>query len=494
MAERARPAIDPIDPQARLGRPHPATPGFEPTGSTTGAAAPSPATAQSSTRTSSPGSAGAASTVTFDDTVGDRSAAVTTLADQADWTRPPRSWGRIAAITAAVVAVIALIVVAAAIGLSGRTPDGSVSARELAATTSDALAASAFSQVQARIEDPSLHDDAEPRPYQVVLAATGSWAVSGTDHIEAESYHAGLGLQRRVGIEVADGAEPTVVVTEDVGLAAGAPDPGPNAPAVVDELAGLTSMLRAADDERADASTYAGMNTWSFETTASVPRTGASGEEATGTVDETRRVEVRRSDSLPLLIEVRRGGDLVRRIRFSGWQPRTDTTDATFVQELPEGQPPTSTDHGFSAVEVAAVSSLGRGEAITPAWLPSDFELALTTIRPEPPEGATTTGDGANPPDQSVASIRYQRGPEQITVSTRQLTGEASAWSDPFPATGGDTDERRLGDGRFSGATADISTDGWGRAHLWGVDDGLVFTVSGDLTADEAFNVAASLR
>ncbi len=145
------------------------------------------------------------------------------------------------------------------------------------------------------------------------------------------------------------------------------------------------------------------------------------------------------------------------------------------------------------------MAALGRGQAVTPGWLPEGFELTTVAIRPSAPgPGTATTGAGTNPPDEAVASFGFQRGPERITVTTRASGGRSDAWRDPFATDGSaapPTEETQtLGDGRFNGLDVVVSTDGLGRARLWGVSVETVLTVSGDLTEAEAIRVASSLR
>lgn len=459
LAERERPAAPTPDPVARLARAHPARPGFSP----------DPRTGPDPT-----------------------GPAVTTLADRAGRTRPRRNWLRPIAIAVAVLLLAGIVGLAVRFGTSTRTPDGSVTATALAATLADGFAASRFLTVDVLVEQPDEVGEEAEQAYRLVLGDDGSWSSSRTDALQQSTSDAADGSVRRVAIlPGADGGAPVVLATLEEGLAAGAPDPRAVADGPLTDLQGLGTLLRDAGDQRAPATRTADVRTWSLTRSLA---TGPGGDQ------ERWTVSVRRSDGLPARIDRHRDGRLVRRVRFRSWTPSSTVPPSTFTAAVPPGVEPTTVAHGFLATDLAATRILGRGEAIRPAALPRGFELATVAVRAEAPPGATSTGGGSNPPDVSVVSLGYQRGPERITVTTRATTAPASDWTDPFaerPAADGRAraEERRtLGDGRFNQVAVRIATDPGGRARLWGIEGDTVFTVAGDLTADEAFDVASSLR
>lgn len=450
IAERERPAAPPPDPVARLARAHPAEPGFAP---------------------------------------GSRSTSVSTMADRAGRSRPRRRWGPILAATAAVLVVAALVAAAIAVGISGRTPDGSVSAGELAAKVTAALDGSRFMMVDATVTSPRGKGSTPTQLYRLMLGDDGSWGASRTDALDRVAFDSKAGLLRRVLVlPGAGGAAPAILASEENGLATGPPDPTALAPEPIADLQAIDTLLRAASGQRAPASRVGGVRTWTFQQQV--------GRAADDTAEEWR-VSVRRSDGLPIQIERRLKGVLVHQTRFSGWEPATEVAADAFQPVLPPDTPAVVTEHGFAPADLPSVAILGRGEALTPSWLPEGFELAAVAIRGEAPAQAPSTGGGANPPDVEVMSLGYQRGPGRITVTTRSNTAPATDWTDPFASQGettGTPRRRTLGDGRFNQAAVQITSDALGRAHLWGVADDTVFTVAGDLTAADAYRVAASLR
>lgn len=448
LAERDQPAAPTPDPVARLAR-HPAEPGFRPDHS-------------------------------ISDTVSD-------MADQAERARPRRSWRRplVALLAVAVLAVV----VAGTIrfGTSDPPPDGSVSAQELADTLAAALDSNDVLTASAEVELP----EESAVPYAITIDGTGSWSASRSDQIDLTSYDTATGIVRSISAQADDvGGAPVVTASIDAGLAPGGPDPAPSAPTAITDLQQAGVLLRADPARRAPSTSTGDTGTWTFSRNVG----------ATATTPAARwEIEVRRSDGLPLRIEVSEDGELVRRTRYTRWAPGADAPAGTFDPPIPEGITPALTTAGFVTTDLAGVAFLGRGEAVTPGWLPEGFELTTVAIRPTPPDPATpTTGGGTNPPDESVASLGFQRGPERITVTTRASGGRSDAWRDPFAAAGSSAppseETETLGDGRFNGLDVVVSSDGLGRARLWGVSVETVLTVSGDLTEDEAIRVASSLR
>ena len=456
LAERDSPAAPAIDPLERLARAHPAEPGFKPHGAVRAL----------------PGDAG------YDPVHG--------LAEQADWVKPPRSWRRPALAVLAVVAVVALVAAAVQIGTSSRVPDGTRSAAEVATDVAPAMAAGPYRKVNAVVteEDPSGRQT--ERRYALILAGDGSWVASNQATIDQTTYDATTGLVRRVAV-VGEGDRAEVFATDTSGLAAGSPDPAPHVPVPLDDLAAVPSVLRAADQIRMPRSTVAGEAVYTLTRELS---TGAEG------ADEAWRIRISAATSLPVEIVRSRDGRIVRHVRITSWTTATEVPADSFRQPVPPEARASAEDHGFTTTDLAAVPLLGRGDAVTPSWLPEGFELALVAVRSEAPPQAPSSAGGTNPPDVAVLSLGYQRGSERITVTTRAAGTDPTAWRSPFaaaparrPAT-----ERTLGDGAFNGARVEVGTDERGRAHLWGLSGDTVLTVSGDLTADQAHRVATSLR
>lgn len=455
LAERASPAAPAIDPLERLAAAHPAEPGFTPR----------------------PGVGGQRSDRVPDPVHG--------LAERADWVKPPRGRGPIVVTVLAVVAVAALVAAAVKIGTSSRIPDGSRAAAEVAADVAPAMAAGPYRQVEAQVDEEDPNGRRTQRRYALVLGGDGSWVVTTQDTIDQTTYDATSGLVRRVAV-VGEGDRAEVFATDTVGLAAGAPDAAGHVPVPLDDLAAVPSILRAADQIRMPRSTVEGESVYTL--TRELP-TGSQG------TSEAWRIRISAATSLPLEIVRSRDGRIVRQIRITSWSTTTEVPATTFRQPVPPQARSSTDDRGFTTTDLAAVPLLGRGDAVTPTWLPGGFELAVVAVRAEAPAGVEATAGGTNPADLGVLSLGYQRGSERITVTTRAAGPDPTAWASPFAdGPGPAATERTIGDGRFNGARVQVRTDERGRARLWGVSGDTVFTVAGDLTPDQAHRVAASLR
>jgi DNA-directed RNA polymerase specialized sigma24 family protein len=455
LAERASPAAPAIDPLERLARVHPAEPGFAPrSGARPSTTHPGPDPVQG-------------------------------LAERADWVKPPRGRRHLALAALAVVAVAVLVAAAVRIGTSSRIPDGSRAAADVVADVGPAMAAGPYREVIAVVTDEDPNGRQTERRYTVIQGGDGSWVVSNQTTIDQTTYDATTGLVRRVAV-VGEGELAEVFATDATGLAAGAPDDAGHVPVPLDDLTAVPSILRAADQIRMPRSTVAGEPVYTL--TRELP-TGAQG------ASEAWRIRISAATSLPVEIVRSRDGRIVRHIGITSWTTATEVPAGTFLQPVPPEARASAEDRGFATTDLAAVPLLGRGEAVTPTWLPAGFELAVVAVRSEAPAGSPTTGEGANPPDVAVLSLGYQHGAQRITVTTRAAGTDPTAWTSPFPpGPGPEATERTVGDGRFNGARVEVRTDERGRAQLWGVSGDSVFTVAGDLTPDQAHRVAASLR
>ena len=462
LAERESPAAPAIDPLARLAQAHPAEPGFRPS-------------RRVRRRSKEP-----------------TAASVSVLADQADWVRPARPWGRILAIVAIIAVLTALVAVAIGVGTSTRIPDGSIAAKDLAVEVSAALAEGPYRDVQASVEETDATGKVNAQRYRIILASDGSWLISATDRIAQTTYSAPTGTVRRVAV-VDEGSANNVLANEETELSAGPPDPAAVAPAALADLQSIPIVLRSAGSMRAERKTTDTLSTFTLIRTLPTGVNGAT---------ERWSIIVRRSDNLPVQVDRRSGTRLVRRIRFSDWKTSSSVAGDTFEQPLPDGIAATKRSHGFITTNLDAVPLLGRGQAATPAWLPAGYELTTITVRSEAPNDEPSTAEGTNPQDVAVLSLGFQRGPERLTITTRSAGPDATKWNDPFvagpsPTSGperGALETQRLGSGRFNGATVHTRSDARGRALLWGVGGDTVLTVSGDVTPAEALRVSGSLR
>ena len=449
LAEREAPAAPSIDPLARLAKAHPAEPGFKP---------------RDHVRTI-PG-----------DPDHDP---VQALAEQADWARTPRPWKHVVVALVALITVAGLVYAAIQIGTSSRIPDGTREAGELAAQISTAMAEGSYRNVTTSITEQDATGRQTTSDVQLTLADDGSWVATTTGTIDQTTYDAASAVIRRVAVV---GSE--VYATDVTGIAAGPPDPTGYLPAPLEELSMIPSLFRAEPTDRLSRRTADDRTVWTLT------RTLPSGDRGQ---DQRWRVRVDAETMLPHDLVRSEGDRVVRHISFNEWTTTTEVPADTFLQPLPPDVTASTTSHGFTTTELGAVPLLGRGDAVTPGWLPEGYELSIVAVRSEAPAAATSTAGGANPADVGVLSLGFQRGAERITVTTRAVGADPAAWQSPFGPVANET-ERTLGDGRFNGTRVKVGQEANGRTQLWGIGDDTVFTVAGDLSPDEADRLAASLR
>lgn len=462
LAEKERPAVPAIDPAERLARAHPSEPGFRPSGAlnwsgTPDILTPTPVSRRPATETAP------------------------SLEPLRELEPERRNWRKPLMWTGLVLAAAAVLVAAVVIGTSTRTPDGSVTGRELSGQVTTAFTSSRFLVSEIEVESLDPAGATVTSPFRITISDDGSWAATSTDRIDTAAYDADAGTARRVVVVTPEGGEVTILASESTGLAPGGPDPVAQPVDAINDLRLIGPLLRGRPDDRAPASTGDDRRLWTFRRGAP---TGAGG------ADQTWRITIDRTDHLPRSIEVRQDGELVRRTTFTAWEPLSEVPDGTFAPEIPAEAMVDRVDHGFLPVDLAGVEILGRGPAITPAWLPAGFELVQVVVRGDAPASTRATAAGTNPADEGVMSLGYQRGPERITVTVRSATDPA-AWKDPFsappaseidPSDAAAADDVNLrdlapgrpsavadhtvGDGRFNGEVVHGTVDGAGRARL----------------------------
>jgi len=190
------------------------------------------------------------------------------------------------------------------------------------------------------------------------------------------------------------------------------------------------------------------------------------------------RLVVDRARLAPVRVTFLRGGASVRSLAFT--EVVLDGPVGPFTVDLSD-QRVQPVDRGFRRVPLAEVAAAVGYQPRRPSFLPPGFELAAVTVRPE----------------GKVVSLRYQRGFEQVVVTTRTSPVRRGAvWADPFErGAGGPRPERvRIGAGPFRLTTAERVAEVGSLPTVWGSDGTLAFTVAGDLTADQLIRVVESLR
>ena len=280
------------------------------------------------------------------------------------------------------------------------------------------------------------------------------------------------------GREVSYGADP--VYGDRRGLAPGPPDQGPSDSILQRDLGSIVRALAAARDVRVAEVTHQGKPAWLLRAPASLRLVIPE--------DPTDRIAVTvdKATAFPVRIVETLRGRFVSEVRFD--RLRVDDPPAgTFRPTPPAGSRPDASDVGFRRVSLEESASVVGYAPLAPSWLPEGFARAETAVA----RLTDPTALGQNPVSREVVSTAYRRGLGRVIVTTRLVGADASAWRDPL-ALNENVGERgepfRFGDyrGELAVRAGDVP-------HVWGLDDRLVVTVSGDLTRAELIRVARSL-
>lgn len=383
------------------------------------------------------------------------------LADEADRQRPRRDLAAVARRAAAVLLVVAVVAGAVALlyraASSARSPVRGPSTADVAARSMEVLGAGTWS---ATIEATGRDDDGQEidTTYRLTAASDGSYRLEDVAANRLTTYDAGFGVFR----VSAPGRAPT----DETGIAFGPPDPSaPRAGLPLDDLATAARALVDTDQREPRSATVDGQRVWRL--TGSLDGQA----EVTYTVDAGTLVPVR--------VTWTRDGRPHRDLVFR--DVTLDEANPAFTQDLAADRPAV-VDRGFVPVPISDISARIGLRPLTPDQLPGD---------------AFTFTGAAIDDEARIASLRYARGPQQITVTLRPSPVEAGeVWDDPFDRDGQATpsDDVVLGSGRFRDAPAQQVSGGTALPSLWAADGDLAITVAGDVSPDELLAVARSLQ
>lgn len=261
-----------------------------------------------------------------------------------------------------------------------------------------------------------------------------------------------------------------------VGLAPGWPDAAPAGWVLRRDLGSVVAALAADPEAKVEEVQYAGRRAWMLRT-------------PTGNPGEEREITVDRETGIPVRDRRLRDG------RFAGeWRIerlRVDEgTNETFRLQPRKGQQQTRYDMGFQRVSLERAASVVGYAPLVPAWLPSGFELGDVSVA----RASRPTGDEQrqNPLSRNVVSLRYQRGLDQIIVTTRSTGPDPSRWGDPVIGSSvRASPPQRI---TFGGHDGWLVIDPNSVPHIWAIDGPLVITIAGNVDGDELVRIAESLE
>lgn len=299
------------------------------------------------------------------------------------------------------------------------------------------------------------------------------------------AYDATTGVaDRRVVIPGAGG--PTVVQSQRSGLATGPPDSSATIDPFFDGyLPQVLTAMRAHPDIFVTAGRTEGKDTWVLDVT--LPHEANTPDKATLAVDQQLLV--------PVQLQLKRNG--VLQLQYSLSDVVFDQAEDSGTYSFPFSDGPVDrSDDRFQRSTLSAVPNVLNGfQPATPTALPDGYDLAGVAILKG--EGDRTGTNGANPPSTDVVSLTYRRGWETVTLTTRTNNVPAGrAWQDPFVSTGTTppADTVKLSSGRFAGADAQRVAVPGRTPYLWGTSGRVMFTATGNLTADDLVRLVGSIR
>ena len=266
------------------------------------------------------------------------------------------------------------------------------------------------------------------------------------------------------------------------GLAPGPPDEGPSELILQRELGALVRALASAGDVSLREGRFAGRPVWVLDAPVSLRL--VTPEEPT----DRLVVTVDRETAFPLRIVESFRGRFVSEIRIDRLRLNERLPRDAFVPDVPPGSRADVTDVGFRRTALSEADEVVGYAPLAPEWLPEDYERAETAVARE----TYPTAFGRNPVSRAVVSTAYRRGLDRVVVTTRLVGGDPSRWSDPLARS--ENVPRRPRPFEFVGFRGHLVVGAGDVPHVWGLDERLVVTVSGDLTADELRRVALSLR
>ena len=324
----------------------------------------------------------------------------------------------------------------------------------------------------------------DERRWRFTLTAGGDFRLEGPDAAEVETYDASTGIARSAQRSESLGGGP-LFYAERRGVAPGPPDQGPPTWLLPSDFGAFVRALLAADDPRVRPVVYDGRPAWRLDVDATpnaiVP--GFSGDRFAIVVD--------RRTGMPVRVVETNHGAFIRSLSIEQLRVNEPPAPGVFRLAFPAGAEVMRSDDGFRRIALGRVRSAVGYAPLVPSWLPDGYEPAEVAVA----ETAGPTGkEAANPESHGVVSLSYRRGLDRFLVTTR-LAGTGD-WSDPLATGEGFVDHPEriaVRSGALRGANAELLIAPRTIPHVWARADGLVVTVSGDLSRAELLRVAGSL-
>jgi hypothetical protein len=150
---------------------------------------------------------------------------------------------------------------------------------------------------------------------------------------------------------------------------------------------------------------------------------------------------------------------------------------------------------GFDRMSLERAANVVGYKPLVPAWVPSGFELGDVGVA----RASRPTGDEQhqNPPSRNVVSLRYQRGLDQIVVTTRLTGSDPSRWRDPVVGSSvraKEPERVEFESGALRGHRGELVIDPNSVPHVWAIAGPIVVTVAGNADRAKLLQIANSLE
>jgi hypothetical protein len=197
--------------------------------------------------------------------------------------------------------------------------------------------------------------------------------------------------------------------------------------------------------------------------------------------------------------------DIVKDVRLTDVHLDVPVTESDFEPAFPAGAKVETDDEGFRRVTPAEAASAFGYTPLGAGALPAGFAFSAAATA-DKAKFFIMTGSGNATHEfwrttRGVTQAQYRAGFLSFTVTTRPDAGmHDPLLADPFArdpgaiAARGGVHTLMIGRGALSGVTANYAVPAVGVPHLWAFHDGLLVTVSGDLTEEQLLQVAESLQ
>lgn len=238
---------------------------------------------------------------------------------------------------------------------------------------------------------------------------------------------------------------------------------------------------------------------WELSGTRSWSLKGPAIDRLAVTVDQQTR--------LPLRTQAWYRGVLLSETRLENARVNVALPSNAFTLVFPAGTKVSRHDMGFRSVSLGGAAARVGHDLLVPTKVPAGCTLSQVAVGPE---ADSQTGTRA-PQETGVVSLRYARGFDAVTVSTRRVERpqqfeeeDAFGYDYGMPGSGTFSVPQggyvpgpavvRLTAGALAGSRARLVTGPLIVPHLWAVKGHLLLTIAGAATEDELLAMANSMK